>query len=185
MTEEPIVGKAFFNLTLVERFDVNGKAAFVAKCNCGRTIEVLLTNLKYGFTKSCGCAPRKPRDKKENLSQEMARTKKIWKGMFSRCNNQNTPGYKNYGGRGIRVCIRWHDFENFIEDMGCRPPGDMSIDRINVNGNYEPGNCRWATRKQQARNKTNTVYLTYDGETKSAAEWAEITKECIRGYPGK
>lgn len=78
---------------------------------------------------------------------------KTWEGMRNRCNNKNYKQYKDYGGRGIKVCERWNNFGNFIKDMGDKPSPDYSIDRIDVNGNYEPSNCRWATWKQQALNK--------------------------------
>jgi hypothetical protein len=95
--------------------------------------------------------------------------------MHSRCSDRNSVGWANYGGRGIVVCERWHNFAEFLKDMGKRPGLEYSIDRINVNGNYEPGNCRWATVKQQQRNRRNNVVLTYAGQTKTIAEWVEIT----------
>lgn len=94
--------------------------------------------------------------------------------MMTRYTNPKVKEYPDYGGRGIKVCERWHSFENFLTDMGERPPG-MSIDRHpNNDGNYEPGNCRWATRTQQARNKRNSRLLTVNGVTRCVAEWAEI-----------
>jgi hypothetical protein len=96
----------------------------------------------------------------------------IWQLMLTRCRNPNHPYFRVYGGRGITVCARWHDFKLFLEDMGPRPPGH-SIDRIDNDGNYEPGNCRWATPLQQSRNSSWNRMVTYNGETKCAAEWAE------------
>jgi hypothetical protein len=92
--------------------------------------------------------------------------------MLSRCDLPTTPGYKYYGGRGIKVCDRWRRYENFLSDMGARPP-DTSLDRIDNDGNYEPSNCRWATRKQQRRNNRANHAITFNGETLTLAEWAE------------
>lgn len=97
-----------------------------------------------------------------------------WQGMNQRCNNKNQKAYKNYGGRGITICKRWagqDGFLNFIEDMGERPTPQHTLDRINNNGNYEPSNCRWATRTEQNRNKRDNKLLTYNGVTKTASEW--------------
>ena len=96
-----------------------------------------------------------------------------WNAMKGRCLNKNDPAFKNYGGRGIKVCARWKkSFENFFADMGPRPSLDYGIDRINNNGNYEPSNCRWATAKEQSSNKRTTVLLTHNGLTLTMAEWA-------------
>lgn len=96
-----------------------------------------------------------------------------WARMLGRCRNPNNTKYPQYGGRGISVCERWHTFVSFAEDMGPKPDG-MSLDRIDVNGNYEPGNCRWATDQEQQRNKNNNRLLTLDGQTKCVTEWAEL-----------
>lgn len=97
-----------------------------------------------------------------------------WLGMKQRCYNENNPKYPLYGGRGIRVCDRWLDsFEAFYEDMGDRPSDSHSLDRIDNDGNYEPDNCRWATPKQQARNRSTNHDITYRGETKTLKEWAK------------
>lgn len=94
-----------------------------------------------------------------------------WEAMLQRCNNEKHPGYKNYGARGIKVCDRWLNFYNFLEDMGPRPEG-MSLERKEVDGNYEPGNCKWATFEEQQNNRTNNVRLTYKDETKTLSQWA-------------
>lgn len=93
--------------------------------------------------------------------------------MLARCTNGKNRRYKDYGGRGIGVCERWYDFANFLADMGEKPKG-YSLDRIDVNGDYEPGNCRWATATEQARNKRNNTLLTHNGETHTIAEWGDI-----------
>lgn len=95
-----------------------------------------------------------------------------WMQMAQRCANQKNPAFSRYGGRGIRVCDRWASFDNFIADMGPRPAG-TSIDRIDNDGGYEPGNCRWATTTEQARNQKKTRRLTLGDETLPVSEWAE------------
>jgi len=94
--------------------------------------------------------------------------------MLSRCQCQTNPNFPRYGGRGISICDRWKDFNNFLEDMGERPEG-MTLDRIDVNGNYEPSNCRWATPQEQALNRRSNVLLTLNGKTQTLSQWsAEI-----------
>lgn len=100
---------------------------------------------------------------------------KCWSNMLSRCRNPKATGYPSYGGRGIVVCERWLDFAAFLEDMGTKPTPDHSIDRIDVNGNYEPGNCRWATETEQQRNKRSNRFLTACGETLTIMGWADKT----------
>jgi hypothetical protein len=111
-------------------------------------------------------------------------TYKAWQNMKTRCLNQNRESYPGYGGRGITICDRWiSSFAAFLEDMGERPPG-MMIDRIDNNGNYEPGNCRWATNKEQANNRRSTLKITFKGITRSAAQWGEelgLSRSLISG----
>ena len=102
-------------------------------------------------------------------------TYRSWQNMRRRCRDKKRPTYKHYGGRGITVCRRWHNFENFLADMGPRPSLKYSVERKEVNGNYEPGNCFWATQEQQANNKRDNVKITIDGVTKTAAEWQRET----------
>lgn len=99
-------------------------------------------------------------------------THKTWKRMRERCSNPNHMNWMKYGGRGIRVCERWDDFSAFFADMG-EPPENTTLERIDNNGNYEPGNCRWATRTEQARNRSSNRRLAFRGETLCMAEWSE------------
>lgn len=133
--------------------------------------------LQTNHTKSCGCFKKKG----SQYAHGMCKTKvyAVWACMKHRCSNPNAQGYKNYGGRGIRVCDRWQKFENFIEDMGF-PPEGCSIDRIDNNGNYEPSNCRWATQKQQSSNHRKNVYIEYNGETMTASEFGRRHNLCIQ-----
>lgn len=101
-------------------------------------------------------------------------TYRSWINMMTRCYNHKAEKYQRYGGRGITVCERWHDFKNFLEDMGVRPEG-KTLDRKDVNGNYEPGNCKWATDEEQAQNTERAAMLTVGGVTKHLKEWAEDT----------
>lgn len=118
-------------------------------CDCGNECFVTSTNLQQGYAQSCGCLWRE-----RVTSHNMCNTPiyLVWSDMISRCENSNHHAYKNYGGRGIRVCERWHDFRNFFADMGEKPEG-LTIERRNNEGNYNPGNCYWATWKEQQNNK--------------------------------
>jgi hypothetical protein len=97
----------------------------------------------------------------------------IWSSMLQRCENRGMPAYDRYGGRGIQVCDEWHDFDVFYDDMGPRPDETYSLDRIDNDGDYCPGNCRWATKKQQSRNRADNRLLTFKGESLCIAEWAD------------
>lgn len=111
------------------------------------------------------------------FSADHPRLYRIWLSMKNRCENSNRPKYKDYGGRGISVCEEWHDAKTFCKwalENGYEE--GLQIDRIDVNGNYEPSNCRWVTPKENSRNRRNTVYLTINGETKSVVEWCENTR---------
>lgn len=141
--------------------DVNKPALpyAIAECECGGYVHAHLPKIITGHTKSCGCINReKPQALKHGHSSRIkhSKTYNSWAGMIQRCTNPNHCGYKNYGGRGITICPEWlESFENFLSDMGERPEG-MTIDRINVDGNYCPDNTRWATDAEQRANKRNS-----------------------------
>lgn len=145
----------------------DGRRMLAVKCECGTAALMMETNLKRptNTPKSCGCAKVK-----HGLWQTKAY--ESWSGMMSRCYKPHDNRYGAYGARGIRVCERWHDFSNFYADMGDRPAG-RSIDRIDVNGHYEPGNCRWATAKEQAHNTRTNRRIEMDGQIKTVTQWAE------------
>lgn len=178
-----IIGNKYGRLTVIEHLGVKVRRTHYWKCqcDCGNIIECSGDNLKKGNTKSCGCISK---ECDWNKTHGMTKTSEyhIWNSMKMRCINTKSDAYDNYGGRGIAVCDRWLDnFENFYADMGKRPEG-MSIDRIDVNGDYCPKNCRWATVEEQSRNKRDNVYIEYNGQSKIISDWAKdlnISKQTL------
>ena len=158
-------------------WSITNKNKYSCKCECGNIVEVFASNLIRNHTISCGCF-RSEVLKAASTTHGMSYTEEfdIWCGMRQRCYDVNCDAYKDYGGRGIMVCDRWlgeHGFENFHADMGNRPSKLHSIDRYpNTNGNYEPTNCRWGTKRQQAQNRRYNVRVNYLGEEMVLAEFA-------------
>lgn len=141
-------------------------------CDCGTKAMVDGRALRRGVSKSCGCLARELTVIR-NLTHGRTKTPtySVWRDMRSRCQRKADTCYRYYGGRGISVCERWNSFENFLEDMGERPDG-LTIDRIDNNGNYEPDNCRWATRKEQSRHTRQNKMITYQGKSQCLTDWA-------------
>jgi hypothetical protein len=146
-------GRRFGRLTVVRFSHSDLSTRWICRCDCGTIIVASANHLIPGQVKSCGCLYRDTRVGSP-IRHGMSGTSehRIWKTMRQRCENPRSSRFKDYGGRGIRVCARWRKFENFFADMGRRPPG-RSIDRIDNDGNYEPKNCRWATAMQQRHNR--------------------------------
>lgn len=139
------------------------------RCDCGRQTIVRTASLNNGSTQSCGCLKGR-----SNRTHGRCHTREYaaWLNMRQRCTNSNRPDWMHYGERGITICPAWDSFEQFYADMGNAPLGH-SLDRIDVNGNYEPGNCRWATHTEQMRNTRANRFITFRGKTQTLRAWSE------------
>jgi hypothetical protein len=171
------IGQRFGRLTVSAVAYKRKKKTYVhCLCECGKETVALIEHLQSGHTTSCGCYNAEcigGRRRTHGLSA--SREYRIWQGMHARCNNLELEKYHCYGGRGIRVCERWASFAAFIEDMGMSSSPKHEIERIDNNGHYEPGNCRWATRKEQMRNTRKNRLITFRGETLPLIVWSERT----------
>lgn len=181
-TEKIKIGDKFSKLTVVGFVGVNKhkKRVWLCKCDCGNLVKVVSGHLLDYHSTSCGCTRLQNSIKATKISNTkhgMKGTKEYhaWSEMKQRCTNQNAQQYKNYGARGIKVCDRWlQNFENFYADMGKAPDG-LSIDRIDVNGDYCPENCRWADNETQQYNRRDTVKITFNGITENLMYWSKKT----------
>jgi hypothetical protein len=172
-----LTGMRFTRLVAVERSGRTSSSGTVWRCNCdcGRQTMVPIGALRKGNTKSCGCLVTewsRSLNKKHGLSNTVEY--RLWVGMITRCTNPKRNKYQDYGGRGIVVCDRWRSsFEDFFSDMGHRPSPRHSIERINNDGNYEPTNCKWATKREQLRNTRRNRILALNGESHPLVVWTE------------
>lgn len=174
-----LTDQIFGRLTVVKRVKNNphGDAQWLCQCRCGNSLITEGYSLRKGRTKSCGCLRKEVTIQKHTihgLSQNPEYY--AWYDMINRCYNPTNIGFHNYGGRGIKVCQRWHSLINFITDMGFKPSPEYTLERINNNRGYEPQNCCWATRKSQARNKRTNTMVSFQGQIKPLIEWAEELK---------
>lgn len=172
------VGDRISRLTVIEK-DPTNKRKWICRCDCENVTSVYDSNLSRKHTESCGCLKSEIVKNGAHTLHGGRRTRiyEIWRSMKKRCNNPNSSNYHKYGGRGITVCEEWNNsFEAFFAwalSNGYRD--DLTIDRIDNNGNYEPENCRWTTAKAQANNRRSNHYLEFNGERKTIAEWAVVT----------
>ena len=164
-----IIGKRYGRLVVLEYC---GSSMWKCLCDCGNVVNVR-TNSLTGTrinTRSCGCLHK---DKVTKHGRHKTRIYRIWGEMRSRCHNPQNDNYNSYGGRGIKICNEWADFKKFyLWSVENGYSDKLTLDRIDVNGDYSPQNCRWATSKQQANNRRNNHYMSLNGQTKTVTEWA-------------
>jgi hypothetical protein len=169
---ENVIGKRFGRLVVLEKLNTKSHGSTIHKCicDCGNIKNVPLSYLKSEHTRSCGCLSLEA-----HTSHGLSRTRLygIHQSMLKRCFSSNSFAYKDYGGRGITVCDEWkNDFQTFYNwAVNNGYSDELTIDRIDVNGNYEPSNCRWITKGEQSKNTRKNVYFTYNGETKIISDW--------------
>jgi hypothetical protein len=149
------------------------------KCDCGNEKVSRFYDVKNGKINSCGCLHKKQLAERNKSNSKHGYfgtpTYESWASIIERCFNINSSNYQSYGAKGITMCQKWREsFEEFLKDMGERPEG-FSIDRIDVYGNYEPNNCRWASAKTQANNRTNNRKINFNNQNLNLSEWSDIT----------
>lgn len=172
---EDLAGKIFGHWTVIKRAENNkhGSAQWLCRCECGKERVVRAQGLKNGSSKSCGCHKN---DYNRTHGGKGTRLYECWRHMRYRCENPKNQAYGDYGGRGISVCKDWHDFEKFKQWALANGYEDsLTIDRIDVDGDYEPNNCRWVGSKVQMNNRRNTRHYEIDGENLTLSEWSERT----------
>lgn len=180
-SSKELTGKKFSRLLVLQRVGSNkfDKALWLCACDCGQSTVVTTGQLMNGTTRSCGCY-KAERQRDANVIHGLARRKSksrtynCWANMLQRCCNPNSTMYRYYGGRGITVCERWLDFASFYADMGDAPP-NLTIERKDTNGNYEPSNCKWADFTEQVLNRRCTRWISCGGQTLTITQWARET----------
>jgi hypothetical protein len=192
-----LTGQVYGRLVVIERAPKhNQRVMWKCQCSCGQMTVVPTACLRNGESQSCGCLFLEKVQKmgRENTTHGLSGTPEYqsWVAMISRCEDPTHRSYARYGGRGIGVCKRWRaSVQAFVADLGPRPSSEHSLERITNESNYEPGKVRWATRKEQARNRSSNRLITFDGKTMCLVEWAEhlnmkavtIRQRLNRGFP--
>lgn len=172
-----LTGRRFGRLVATVRIPrAKGKTHWACRCDCGKVVSVRVDALNNGQIKSCGCFRREHGAAvlSAQATHRMSDTPiyRNWVAMIARCHDPDHTNYKNYGGRGIRVCPEWHDFARFYEDVGRFKPRGLSLDRIDNDRGYEPGNVRWATQQQQTWNTRRNVFVRVGAEVLVLSEAA-------------
>lgn len=168
-----LTGKTFGTITALHHVGRKVHIMFwMCECSCGDRRIIGDASLRTGIASCWKCKRTTSCMGEASRFREETTEHRIWRALKQRCLNKNCPAFPDYGGRGIAICERWSDYRNFLSDMGRRPSKEHTIDRIDNNRNYEPGNCRWATRIEQANNTRSCHLLTFNGETLSKAAWA-------------
>lgn len=178
MLKNDLTGRKFGKLTVVKYLGRRHNSSFWhCICDCGNEVDCYYSNLVFGHSTSCGCMRSEYAKLSRNCHGESTtRLYKEWARMKTRCHNPNAKGYHNYGGRGITVCEEWSSFWPFRTWAYEHGYSDsLTLDRIDVNGNYCPENCRWITREEQAKNKRTNVLIELNGEKKTIADWSRVT----------
>ena len=175
-----LIGEKYGRLTVLEKLPErrNGRVVWLCKCDCGNYDKVPTSELRSGKHLSCGCY-QKERASQSNITHGQSGTRlyRIWCAMIKRCENESAGGYENYGGRGISVCDTWRgSFEAFRDwSLSHGYSENLTIERNNVDGDYCPQNCRWATRNEQMNNTRRTRHFAFNGEVHTLRKWSEIT----------
>ena len=172
-----LTGKVYGRLLVISQAELtkDKKGQWLCRCSCGKERVIRASNLKRKIrpTQSCGCLLKETYIYDPNANSNLPEYG-IWKGMRTRCSDPTIKQWMDYGGRGIKVCPQWEsNFSQFLSDVGRRPDPKMSLDRLDNNGNYEPGNVAWRTKKQQQNNMRSNARLTYKGETMTMTQWCE------------
>ncbi len=177
-----LVGTTFNSWTIPQEVDrdAHGNRRVLVACECGDEYVRVLNTVRYGTSRCCRRCRFAKRGGVNPGTHNQSNTPeyKIWCAMRERCYDRSNKRYPRYGGRGITVCGQWlgsNGFVNFLENMGRRPSSSLQLDRIDNDGDYSPDNCRWSTRKEQARNRSNNRLITIGSETKTLIEWSEVT----------
>ena len=184
-TKIDLTGQQFGRLTVIreQKKRQNNHIIWLCQCQCGKKKFIRGGDLRSSRTRSCGCyknerasqAAIKTHTTHGDAGKNIARLYNIWQGMKKRCSRKNNKDYGNYGGRGIKVCKQWQDYRAFRKwALANGYKEELTIDRINNDGNYTPKNCRWVTNKENARNTSMTRWITIKAETKPLVEWCEL-----------